>query len=145
MNFQHKDILSVKSVPLRFFTCALGFGLATLLSGCEMNFPKFDVGGTMEVRRVNVTPAELVCVLSDRKKIDKIISDLADTYRSGWQRSYVSLAATYRISTGKNEILLLKKGIAIVVQDGNSEPKTFGHEFEEGKAEEIVKLICKDS
>jgi hypothetical protein len=114
-----------------------------LQSGCEMNFPKFELTAPMVVTRVNLFPAEAICVISDQERITEIISKLGTDYRNGWKRNYVSLAPTYKITGGTNEVLLLKRGIAIVVRNLNEDGKTYSHEYEEGAAEEIVRVICK--
>ncbi len=132
---RHRRILAV--IILSVFYSGYGCALAI-----DMKFPEMALSAPMVVSRVDVFPEEKICDVSDPKNVEKFVSYLSGTYPDGWRRTYVSLATTYRITIGKTEILLLRKGMAIVVHVADDKYVTYGRSYMEGTAENIVRSIC---
>lgn len=126
------------------FTAALGL----LLIGCglgiseEMKFPPIEVVAPMQIAKVDVFPEQSICVIERASVIEQLIAHWAHDYDRGWKRSYVSLAPTYRISVGSTEILVLRRGLAVVVETIDGKRVTYGRELPEGIAERIVHEAC---
>lgn len=96
----------------------------------------------MRIEKVDVFPAISVCVIERTSDVARLLAQWAQNYDKGWKRSYISLAPSYRISVGKTEILVLRRGLAVAIRTFAGEGVAYSFELPEGDAERIVREAC---
>lgn len=120
--------------------------LASTLVSCQAasdSFPTHDQTAPLRVSDNTASPSATLCVISDARKVELVLDQLAKRYSRGWKPAApVTYAPNHTVTWGSNELLILKNGMILSASNSSSVSRR-RHPIDPRESTKLARDICK--